>query len=76
MSCVVLIFCVLTVVHCMYKNGLSCFIFFSRILFVLVQDEPYGEEGAELLGGNDSGYGALSNLSQMPLMPQGYTRGN
>lgn len=46
-------------------------------MFVLVQDEPYGEEeGAELLGGNDSGYGALSSLSQMPLMPQGYTRGN
>lgn len=49
---------------------------YSSVLWVgvLMQDDPYGDESAELLGGGDSGYGALSTLSQMPLMPQGYSR--
>lgn len=49
-------------------------VFFFVLVLLLGQDEPFGEERAELLGGNDSGYGALSNLSQMPLMPKGYSR--
>lgn len=34
----------------------------------------HGDESAGLLGGDDSGYGSVSYLSQMPLMPQGYSR--
>ncbi|CAM9580230.1 unnamed protein product, partial [Laminaria digitata] len=34
----------------------------------------HGDENSGLLGRSDSGYGSLARLSQMPLMPQGYSR--
>lgn len=38
------------------------------------EEVVHGDESAGLLGREDSGYGSLSYLSQMPLMPQGYSR--
>lgn len=40
----------------------------------LQEELLHGDESAGLLGSEDSSYGSLSYLSQMPLMPQGYSR--
>ncbi|CAM9117732.1 unnamed protein product [Ectocarpus sp. 6 AP-2014] len=46
-----------------------------RGMLVTTQEElVHGDESSGLLGGEDSGYGSLTYLSQMPLMPQGYSR--
>lgn len=47
----------------------------ARVLYSRTQEElAHGDESSGLLGGEDSGYGSLTYLSQMPLMPQGYSR--
>eukprot|EP00752_Nemacystus_decipiens_P008855 g7902.t1 len=47
----------------------------GRRFLATTQDELlHGDESAGLLGSEDSSYGSLSYLSQMPLMPQGYSR--
>ena len=47
----------------------------TRVLCSRTQEElAHGDESSGLLGGEDSGYGSLTYLSQMPLMPQGYSR--
>lgn len=46
----------------------------GRGLLATTQEELHGDESAGLLGSEDSSYGSLSYLSQMPLMPQGYSR--
>ncbi|CAM9140422.1 unnamed protein product, partial [Hapterophycus canaliculatus] len=47
----------------------------GRGLLNTTQEELlHGDESSGLLGGEDSGYGSVSYLSQMPLMPQGYSR--
>ncbi|CAN0535174.1 unnamed protein product [Ectocarpus sp. 12 AP-2014] len=46
-----------------------------RGMLVTTQEElAHGDESSGLLGGEDPGYGSLTYLSQMPLMPQGYSR--
>ncbi|CAM9339332.1 unnamed protein product [Ectocarpus sp. 4 AP-2014] len=46
-----------------------------RGMLVTTQEElTHGDESSGLLGGEDPGYGSLTYLSQMPLMPQGYSR--
>ncbi|CAN0270888.1 unnamed protein product [Ectocarpus sp. 12 AP-2014] len=46
-----------------------------RGMLVTTQEElSHGDESSGLLGGEDPGYGSLTYLSQMPLMPQGYSR--
>ncbi|CAM9665459.1 unnamed protein product [Pylaiella littoralis] len=49
------------------KNG-------RQMMATRQEEVVHGDESAGLLGREDSGYGSLSYLSQMPLMPQGYSR--